>query len=106
MGMFDLTTSTWRTVPSPDLRPRSVFPLCTLGSKIVLFGGEVDPSAAGHSGAGDFANDLIALDTETLAWSAVETNVAPPARGWTRMAATGDKTCLLFGGLRGNDANP
>jgi len=104
--MFDLESSTWTTVPSASLRPRSVFPLCALGRKIVLFGGEVDPSAAGHSGAGGFANDLIALDTETFAWSAMETKVAPPERGWTRMAATSEKTCLLFGGLCGNDEQP
>jgi len=103
---FDLASSTWSTVPSDTLRPRSVFPLCTVGNKIVIFGGEVDPSAAGHSGAGDFANDTLMLDTETLEWSAVETAVCPPERGWTRMTATGENTFVLFGGLAGNDENP
>ena len=103
---FDLNSSEWSTVPSASLRPRSVFPLCTLGDKIVLFGGEVDPSAAGHSGAGGFTNDLVALDTKTLAWSAVQTQVTPHERGWTRMAATSHKTCVMFGGLAGDDENP
>ena len=63
---FDLGTNNWSVVPSKSLRPRSVFGLDSFGSKIVLFGGEIDPSVAGHSGAGDFACDLVALDTESL----------------------------------------
>lgn len=93
-------------VPSDSLRPRSVFGLDSVGSKIVVFGGEVDPSAVGHSGAGDFASDLVALDTETLQWVAIETAHQPMSRGWTRITATSDSTFVLFGGLAGNDENP
>ena len=103
---FDLGSSTWSTVPSDSLRPRSVFGICTLGNKVVIFGGEVDPSAAGHSGAGDFENDVVCLESETGEWSTLAASGAPLARGWTRIAANGDNSFLLFGGLAGNDENP
>jgi len=104
---YDIAARTWSTIPSDTLRPRSVFGVSTLGSKIVIFGGEVDPSAYGHSGAGDFANDLVVLDTETLAFSEVVVEgAAPLGRGWTRIAGDSEGSFLLFGGLAGDDANP
>lgn len=30
---------------------------------IAVFGGELEPSARGHDGAGNFGNDIIYLDT-------------------------------------------
>jgi len=105
---FNLETNSWSTVPSENLRPRSVFGVCTLGTKIVLFGGEVTPSDAGHAGAGNFENDVVALDTDSLEWSSIpsESDLKPPQRGWHRITATGEKSFLLFGGLCGNDENP
>jgi len=48
-----------------ELRPRSVCAAATLRDYAVLFGGEVDPSARGHEGAGGFANDVVLLDRRT-----------------------------------------
>lgn len=107
---FDFGSKTWSDIPSDCLRKRSVFGLASLGKKIAIFGGEVDPSAAGHSGAGDFTNDVVCLDTETLTWNTVgvaaNSDGVPVARGWTRVAAVSDNSFVLFGGLAGNDENP
>jgi len=62
---FDLNTSTWSTIASDNLRPRSVFGTCTVGNYVVIFGGELEGSLIGHMGAGDFADDLVALNVET-----------------------------------------
>jgi hypothetical protein len=80
-----------------------------MGDDIIIFGGEVDPSAQGHSGAGGFAADVMKLDTKTLEFSTVplaEGSVAPMPRGWTRIAADSENSFLLFGGLAGDDSNP
>jgi len=104
---YEITTSTWTTIPSNALRPRSVFGLSALNNGIVIFGGEVDPSAQGHSGAGDFAADLVFLNTSSLEFSTIEVGgTVPTGRGWTRIAADSDHSFLLFGGLAGNDENP
>ena len=49
-------------LPSADLIKRSVFGMAPMGSTLVIFGGEVDPSSLGHMGAGGFAGDTLALE--------------------------------------------
>ena len=98
---------------SGKMRKRSV---CCFGSfpkanRCLIFGGEVDPSAMEHEGAGTFERDFVMLDgttgrvldvigpTESAAW--------PEARGWADAAVGADgHTFYIFGGLAGNDANP
>lgn len=98
------------------LRPRSVciaesFP--SVGVAIV-FGGEVDPSAKGHEGAGGFANDLVVLDEKTGALRetvACPTNEPwPGQRGWSDSSAlddgSGNGLLYVYGGLTGDDNSP
>ncbi len=81
MHCFDLTANKWLEVGSeifdsfsfgqsscyhvqlPALPfARSVFgAVADQKGRIIAFGGEVDPSSAGHEGAGDFCSDLTCL---------------------------------------------
>ena len=53
---------------------------------ILVFGGELEPSARGHEGAGNFGNDVIFLDTKkkgTLFQNAnFDSKGGPTPRGW------------------------
>jgi len=124
--LFDVSLGRWCENSITDslkgLRPRSV---CVGGSfpsagVSVIFGGEVDPSAKGHEGAGGFANDLVVLEESTGKYMKTipgvdpecRSNPSPDTRGWSdscSVDATGadDKGLLyLFGGLSGDDSNP
>lgn len=116
---FDVGAGTWETESLTedlkDLRPRSV---CIGGSfpgagVSVIFGGEVDPSAKGHEGAGGFANDIVLLEEST--GKLIETippgdgTSVPETRGWSDGAvALGDSggDLFVFGGLSGDDEAP
>ena len=85
------------------------------GPSIFVFGGEVEPSDAGHEGAGGFADDLIAIDKSTgepVALTTLSdarvgaTPQLPPARGWGAATAVSPGKAVLFGGLTGDDSNP
>lgn len=115
---YDLSKQTWDPAlleNLEELRPRSVCIAGSFHSKgvCVLFGGEVDPSARGHEGAGDFANDVVLLDSKTAAYlgsiSAASSDW-PETRGWSDGATyddgKGNSYLYLFGGLSGNDAAP
>ena len=54
---------------SEGFRPRSVAGHCTFDDKILIFGGEVDPSGLGHDGAGSFACDTVLWDCKTYTFS-------------------------------------
>lgn len=117
--LFEIDTEKWaENSLSKDLeglRPRSV---CIGGSfpgagVSVIFGGEVDPSAKGHEGAGGFENDIVLLDEttgkhlETI--SQGRDDSVPETRGWSDGAVAihdngGD--LFVFGGLSGDDASP
>ena len=45
--------------------PRSVFGIACLANRIVLYGGEIDPSTKGHDGAGGFSSDVY-IFSETV----------------------------------------
>ncbi|KAF2459150.1 hypothetical protein BDY21DRAFT_283006 [Lineolata rhizophorae] len=68
--------------------PRSVaalLPLRVRGREVlVALGGERDPSAAGHAGAGRFHGDVWAFDVEGGGWEevVVEGGEGPGKRGW------------------------
>ena len=85
----------------------------SLGGSIFAFGGEVEPSAQGHEGAGGFSDDLVAVDAytgEPLDVSIVSEapdKSLPLARGWGGAAAiSGGSSAALFGGLSGSDDDP
>lgn len=99
---FDLSKQVWEQVHCQGETPtgRSVFGTATIGSNILLYGGEVDPSDQGHMGAGAFSSELLALDTELQTWSRVVAAVGdkhPGARGWYA-AASFDNSMLVYGG--------
>jgi hypothetical protein len=112
--LFDVVAGKWcaesLAASLEGLRPRSV---CLGGSLVslglaVIFGGEVDPSAKGHEGAGGFENDLVLLEEETGKY--VESIPAdndnwPEPRGWSD-GDTVENKLYLFGGLSGDDSNP
>jgi hypothetical protein len=80
-------------------------------NRCLIFGGEVDPSAMEHEGAGTFEGDFVILDGTTGRVLDVvkpaECGAWPEARGWADAAVGADgRTFYMFGGLAGNDANP
>ena len=118
--LFDIATSKWESealTPRLDgLRPRSV---CVNGSfpstgMSIIFGGEVDPSAKGHEGAGGFTNDVVCL--KEMTGEHLETikpsgdNNWPETRGWSDADGidhgNGTGSLYIFGGLSGDDTNP
>lgn len=67
---FDIASSKWTQLehfPQGSISKRSVSAAASVKSMdmILLFGGELEPSARGHEGAGNFGNDVIYLDTKT-----------------------------------------
>jgi hypothetical protein len=119
--LFDVTKGKWceesLNASLEGLRPRSV---CISGSfpsvgLSIIFGGEVDPSAIGHEGAGSFDNSIVKLDEqsgkylETIFRSA-DDEKWPENRGWSDGTAfdngNGIGKLYFFGGLSGDDANP
>lgn len=114
---FDVATGQWDEAPLTPLldglRPRSV---CVSGAFpstrfAVIFGGEVDPSAKGHEGAGGFENDVLILDEKSgmyLERIPAESSW-PETRGWSDATSVDDNgvgRLFLFGGLSGDDENP
>jgi N-acetylneuraminic acid mutarotase len=106
---FDLASKSWSLVPdsTPRPEPRSVFASASIGDQFYLFGGEREPSATGHSGAGTFFDDAWRFDAQTRTWKQVLLENGPSARGWCAMSATagdrGQQHLVLSGGL--NDRN-
>ncbi|CAM6020227.1 unnamed protein product [Sphagnum balticum] len=106
---FDLEGQTWEEVEGSGEIPtgRSVFGTATIGSKIVLYGGEVDPSDQGHMGAGAFSSEVFAFDTDNLTWSRLEVQAEggkyPGARGWYAAASFGDSMLVYGGNSDSND---
>ena len=103
---YDVAAARWEEVAAGgDAFPaRSVFAAAATGDEaVVVFGGEVDPSDAGHEGAGQFTAALHRLDMCARAWERVDAAGEPPCpRGWMAAAACGEGV-LVSAGL--NDAN-
>lgn len=115
--VFDVGSGTWAKDSLNEhlggLRPRSV---CIGGSfpKVgiaMIFGGEVDPSAKGHEGAGGFENDIVLLDESTGRYLDTirrgRESDGPEPRGWSDGAVDSNSGALfLYGGLTGDDTAP
>ncbi|KAK9804298.1 hypothetical protein WJX72_005521 [[Myrmecia] bisecta] len=109
---FDLLRNMWDCPncighTTSDIPARSVFGVsahlctaCAHGNHVVLFGGEVDPSSAGHA-AGKFSSDVFCFDAEghcVEGWHRLEAAGDPPiARGWFAASNTADGL-LIHGG--------
>lgn len=102
--MFDLQTLKW-SVSSKELKKACSVAVCvTAGNRVVLFGGEIEPSAKGHAGAGNFSEELAAYD-ENLE-EKIRNGEGAPARGWSAGDVWRNNTVVIVGGLAGDDENP
>ncbi|KAL6287166.1 hypothetical protein ACE6H2_011556 [Prunus campanulata] len=104
---FDPADGEWTQIQTNGEKPtaRSVFSTVAIGKYIVIYGGEVDPSDLGHLGAGKFAAEVYALDTETLVWKRWDDGLGsghhPGPRGWCAFARgkwDGEVGLLVYGG--------
>ena len=111
---FDIRASAWtkETSLEAQFKPRSVMSYALLPSsaKLAIFGGEVNPSDKGHSGAGKFTNDTLLVDfanmtTDTYQPPSGDDCTFPCARGWAA-GASWESKMVLFGGLTGDDSHP
>lgn len=120
--LYDIKSKRWQQMEavlhSENFRARSVCPCfaTSTGDFAFLFGGEVSTSERGHEGAGDFASDVVCIETcsgRILSTGPIGTQPCP--RGWTSMALLSDSgttqstrcvSAVLFGGLTGSDAEP
>jgi hypothetical protein len=108
---FDLASNAWQEVLAEGndvLRPFSVSCGATVGSYLVFFGGEVDPSNKGHEGAGGFTDAVVVLDglTGEVVLDGADVVPGPLSRGWADCAAWGDDKMVVYGGLTGSDDAP
>jgi len=85
----------------------SVFASASLNqpnARIIVHGGEIDPSTQGHTAAGEFTADTILFDGE--AWSKVKIEneeVMPSSRGW-HAGSSGSGKFFVYGGNLENNA--
>jgi hypothetical protein len=80
---------------------RSVFASVNMNNRFVVYGGERDPAAQGHLGAGHFLGDVWLFDPYDRSWQEVkcEGRQVPEPRGWTEMCRLTNDSVLLTGGL-------
>merc|ERR1719312_672420 len=62
---FDVATETWSCLSETLKPPRSVACCEGVGSRVLLFGGELQPSDRGHEGAGAFSSDTQIFEAST-----------------------------------------
>ena len=76
--------------------------------KLLLYGGELEPSARGHAGAGNFSNQAAVFSLGAAAGGLKETwrGSGPPARGWADGAVWRGERLVVVGGLTGDDTEP
>ena len=105
---LNLATKQWTVHPKPSLvTERSVCASFALPGRMVVFGGEVNPSDKGHDGAGAFSKEVFAFDPMGgVSALAVKQEEGPVERGWADAAALGDFSGFIYGGLTGSDADP
>lgn len=63
IASFDLVTQTWNYITDVKISPRSVFAAGCLDGILIGHGGEQNPSQLGHAGAGEFADDVVIVQT-------------------------------------------
>ena len=87
----------------------SVAVLLEANGKLVLVGGELEPSARGHAGAGNFSDQATVLKVEDGQAVVCYSYQGPSPRGWTSGAVwrtLGKDKIVVVGGLTGDDENP
>jgi N-acetylneuraminic acid mutarotase len=97
---FDVEKRLWQQIPTGGMPARSVAACANLNGRAIIFGGERDPSADGHKGAGHMRDDVYVFNPKNGSFTPVECDgIKPCARGWMDWAPVDDKTLLLVGGL-------
>jgi N-acetylneuraminic acid mutarotase len=97
---FDVDMGSWQQIPTGGMPARSVAACANVDGRAWIFGGERDPSADGHKGAGHMRDDVYVFDPKDASFTAVECDgVKPVARGWMEWAPINGNTLLLVGGL-------
>ena len=77
------------------------------GQQLLLYGGELEPSARGHAGAGNFSSQAVVFRSgESGALREVGRGEGPPARGWADGAVWRGDRLVVVGGLTGDDTKP
>ena len=100
---YDVGKNEWSQVVGSLPRKLSVFacaaPVVAKGKvRVLVHGGEIDPSTIGHNGAGEFSSDIYAFDGEN--WDILKSsseNDKPSNRGW-HSGCFGDSVFYVFGG--------
>ena len=103
---YSLQTNTWTRCEQLEVACSVAVAGCVEGVLAVV-GGELEPSARGHAGAGSFSNRAITL-TELEGQVKMEgTGPGPsPGRGWSAGDVWRGNKMVVVGGLTGDDANP
>jgi hypothetical protein len=96
---FDLKNESWSAIENLP-RKLSVFACTSIlnsSARIVMHGGEVDPSTLGHNGAGEFTNETFVFDGAH--WHAqVVSGDGPTSRGWHSGCSDEKGNFYIFGG--------
>lgn len=103
IASFDLVTNTWTYIIDVQISPRSVFAFGCLDGVLIGHGGEQNPSELGHAGAGEFADDVVLIQSKKESGERVlakRIEFSKPIggrRGW-HAGATIKNTFYVFGG--------
>lgn len=80
---YDISKRTWSKIENLP-RKLSVFACSSIRNnsnvRLILHGGEVDPSTMGHNGAGEFSSDTYVFDGNN--WKFLSLDEKPSQRGW------------------------
>jgi N-acetylneuraminic acid mutarotase len=98
---FNLKDKSWSQIQ--DLpRKLSVFACAAVSNssmRLILHGGEVDPSTLGHNGAGEFTRETFMFDgTQWHSLSDQVLNCEPSSRGWHSGCADSEGNFYIYGG--------
>ena len=88
----------------------SVAVLASINNKLMLVGGEFEPSARGHAGAGNFSDQATMINVGQGRVNIEKSVKGPVARGWSSgdvwKPKEGENMIVVVGGLCGDDTAP
>ena len=94
---YSVAGNSWTRLEEELVPARSVSCAASLAGTTVLYGGELEPSARGHAGAGSFTAATL-LQAGRAGGAAA--SAGPPARGWAAATVWRDTTMVVVGGLQ------
>jgi len=107
---YNIASNKWQTLEETIPTACSVAIAGSVGEKIVLVGGELEPSARGHAGAGNFSDRCTVWRKTESGLSEANVCQGPAARGWSSgsvwKSPDGGEKMVVVGGLTGDDDNP